>query len=158
MGELLTVWTARVAFLLYAAGLAAWLTGRSRLARMAWTCGLSIYLGHVASAFHVHHHWSHAAAYAETARQTAVLFGVRWGGGLYWNYVFTAVWMFDVLWMWRDPDRPRPRWVVVGIHAFLAFLFFNATVVFGSGAVRWTGVVVFAALAILAMRHRARTA
>src|SRR6266700_4246784 len=38
---------------------------------------------HVVSAFHFHHHWSHAAEYEETARRTAELFGVRSGAGLY---------------------------------------------------------------------------
>lgn len=33
------------------------------------------------------------ALYQETAQLTAEVFGVNWGGGLYFNYVFTAVWV-----------------------------------------------------------------
>ena len=159
MGELLTSWTARLAFLLYAAALAAWLTARPRAARLIWTSGLLVYLSHVATAFHFHHDWSHAAAYEETARQTAALFGVRSGGGLYWNYTFTAVWMLDVLWMWigRETHRRRPVWLAAGIHGFMAFLFFNATVVFGSWWIRWVGVAGFAGLGILAWGRRRGT-
>ena len=98
----LTLWSARIAFLLYAAALAAWLTGKPRPARLAWALGFLVYLSHVISAFHFHHHWSHAAAYEETARRTAELFGVR------------------------------------SAHFFMAFLFFNATVVFVSdGCAGW---------------------
>ena len=36
----------------------------------------------------------------------------------------------------------RPRWVRYLIHGFMAFVFFNATIVFESGFIRWAGVVV----------------
>ena len=48
-------------------------------------------------------------SYEATARQTAELFRIRWGGGLYFNYVFTAVWAADVLWMWAKPEAYRAR-------------------------------------------------
>ena len=76
-GTLVTVWSARVAFLLYVAALTACLIRKPSLARLAWTCGFLVYFGHVAAAFQFHHHWSHDAAYDETARRTAELFGVR---------------------------------------------------------------------------------
>jgi hypothetical protein len=68
------------------------------------------------------------------ARQTAELFGVRWGGGLYVNYVFTAIWAADVAWVWWDEAgyRKRAKWVSAAVHGFLAFMFFN-------GAVVWRG-------------------
>ena len=156
-GEWSILWTARIAFLFYAGALAAWLTGRARAARSAWNLGLLIYLSHVAAAFQSHHHWSHAAAYEETARRTAELFGVRSGAGLYFNYVFTAVWTFDVIWLWRSEEtyRARPLWIAVAIHSFMAFLFFNATVVFVSGWVRCLGLTAALALGILAWHSRA---
>ena len=104
IGTLLTVWSARIAFLLYAAALAAWLTGFPRAARLAWISGFLVYLSHVGSAFHFHHHWSHAAAYEETARQTAELFGIRSGGGLYFNYAFTCVWALDAIRIWWSAE------------------------------------------------------
>ena len=36
-----------------------------------------------------------------SARQTAEVFGLDWGGGLYVNYAFTAAWVADVA--WRKP-------------------------------------------------------
>jgi hypothetical protein len=99
IGTLLILWSARFTFLLYAASLAAWLIGRPRAARLVWTSGFWFYLTHVAAAFHFRHHWSHALAYEQTARQTAEPFGASWGGGLYFNYAFTAVWALDVIWI-----------------------------------------------------------
>jgi hypothetical protein len=98
-----------------------------------------------------HHQWSHDAAYEETARQTAELFGVRSGSGLYFNYAFTGVWALDVVWIWRraETHRRRPRWITIAIHSFMAFMFFNATVVFVSGWLRWLGLAATVALSIL---------
>jgi len=115
---------------LYAIAVALLLLRRERLGRGAWTAGCAIFLVHVAFAFQFYHHWSNAEAYAATARQS----GVGWG--LYFNYAFAIVWVADVLW-W---GRPRASWIGVLIHSFLAFMFFNATVVFGKGWVRWAGV------------------
>jgi hypothetical protein len=151
IGTLLTLWSARVALLLFATALAAWWTGKSAAARMAWTLGLLVYVAHVAAAFHFRHHWSHRAAYEETALQTAVLFGIRSGSGLYCNYVFTVVWTCDVIWMWwrAETYHCRSRWIGIAIHSFMAFLFFNAAIVFVSGWARGLGMTVALALGIL---------
>ena len=147
---MITLWTVRVACIFYAGALAAWIARKMEAARWLWTFGVVFFLAHVISAFTLNYGWSHQAAYAETARQTAELFKVRWGGGLYFNYAFTAIWAADVLWMWWDAPgyRTRPRWIGVSVHAFLAFMFFNATVVFASGWVRWLGLSGFVLLAI----------
>ena len=62
------------------------------------------------------------------------------GAGLYFNYVFAAV---D---MRRDLAREQPGhlsrtalWIALAVHSFMAFLFFNSTVVV-SGWVRWFGL------------------
>jgi hypothetical protein len=149
-GTLLILWTARIAFLLYAVALACWLIGKPRDARLAWTAGMFVFLSHVAAAFHFQHHWSHAAAYEETARQTAALFGIRSGSGLYLNYVFTAIWALDVIWLWTHAQRER--WITIAVNAFMAFMFFNATVIFVSGSVRWLGIAVTVSLGILYLR------
>src|SRR5437588_6620968 len=98
----MTVWSVRIAFLLYVLALAAWLTRRPVAARYAWIAGFCFYVVHVAAAFSAFYHWSHVAAYRETARQTSDLFGIHWGGGLYFNYLFTAVWAGDVVWLWMN--------------------------------------------------------
>jgi hypothetical protein len=132
--------------------------GKPRTARLAWTFGFFLYLAHVATAFHFRHHWSHDAAYEETARQTAELFGIHSGAGLYCNYAFTAVWAFDVIWIWWNAETYRQRrgWITVIIHSFMAFLFFNAIVVFVSGWIRWIGLAMTIALGILWWRKARR--
>ena len=72
--------------------------------------------------------------------------GVRSGAGLYCNYAFTAVWALDVIWIWSRPRSIAPA------HSFMAFLFFNATVVFVSGWVRWLGLTATVILGILCVR------
>lgn len=75
------------------------------------------------------------------------------GGGLYFNYAFTAVWIADALWWWRaglDGYRARSRWVTGAVHLFFGFMFFNATVVFGSAFMRWFGVASMLILAVTA--------
>jgi len=145
-GEAFTIWSVRVATLLYVTALLFWLGARTprgqRTARLAWTAGCLCYLAHVYGAFQYIHGWSHAAAYAETARQTGELFSLNWGGGLYFNSLFTVVWPADVIWWWRGIGRysKRPRWATAAVHGFLAFLFFNATVVFAQGLARWMGI------------------
>ena len=152
-GPLITLWTIRVSGGLYALGCAGWLTNRQKVPRLAWTAAYLFYLVHVWAAFSFYHHWSHEAAYRETARQTAELFGIQWGGGIYFNYVFTVVWGADVWRRWSGLDR-RPKWIDVAIQSFLAFMFLNATVVFASGWVRWLGVIAAAGLGLLWWQYR----
>jgi hypothetical protein len=130
-GKALTIWSARAAALLYICWIVSAVRGQNRRARIASTLALAAYLGHVWCAFEYVHGWSHATAYRETVRQTAELFGVRWGGGLYFNYVFTAVWLADCAGSWVAPRTwsSRPAWAAVALHFFLAFMWVNATAV-----------------------------
>jgi hypothetical protein len=152
VNDLLTLWTIRLSCALYVAALLgfAW--------RWTWTTGLAAYLLHVAAAFSLHHHWSHDAALRDTARQTNAMFGVDSGFGLYFNYAFTAIWLADVAWMWLRPDsyRKRASWLAVSIHAFMAFMFFNATVVFASGWTRWLGLAATVLIAGSKIKVQAR--
>jgi hypothetical protein len=135
-----------------------WIVRRDRAARLAWTAACVFYLAHVAAAFQFQHHWSHAAAYAATARQTAEVFGIDWGGGLYFNYIFTMVWVVDATWWWRagiERYRARRPWIARAVQWFFAFMFFNATVVFGSPPIRWFGLAsILVLLTLLASRSR----
>lgn len=155
-GELLTRWTVRVAVALYVASLAS----RGRLptgSRRAWTAGCLAYLLHVACAFQYYHHWSHAEAYEATARQTADVVGLDWGGGLYFNYAFTFLWVADVCWWWIDMGGylARPRLIEWSMHGFLGFIAFNATVVFATGFSRWFGITscVLLAVILICLQH-----
>src|SRR5437879_4413018 len=120
-GELLTRWSARIALLFYVLALTLRRTSWTNLGRLMWTSACFIYLLHVACAFQFVHHWSHDAAYAATARQTAEVVGLDWGGGLYANYVFTLLCLGDVCWWWLAPRHydARPRLIAWSMHAFL---------------------------------------
>src|SRR5258708_3456302 len=151
-------WSVRAALLLFTVVLAVQLSGggsgagRRFVARLLWTVGFALFLLHVGLAFHLVHHWSHEAAYRETARRTAELFGAESGAGLYFNYLFILVWAVDLCCWWIVGlvayDR-RPRWIGIAVYGFMAFMAFNATVVFEHRAVRWIGAVISVALVVL---------
>jgi hypothetical protein len=155
-GEWSIRWTVRLALGLYALALAARLLAKPHRAwlgpaRWAWSLGCALYLAHVICAFQFRHGWSHAAAYQETARRTEELFGLAWGGGLYLNYLFTVVWVGDVLWWWlaRRSYETRPRWLETIVQAFLAFMALNGAIVFAAGPVRWVALAACAGLGVL---------
>jgi len=159
-GKILTLWTIRAAAILYVASLIAWLRRRDHGARLTWSLACLLYLAHVGCAFNFYHHWSHSAAYEDTSRRTTELLGAGWGGGLYFNYLFTAVWIVDAIWWWRGLAvyRGRPRWIHTSVHAFFAFMFFNAVVVFATGPVRWLGLVATATLGFIWWQNGSRSA
>jgi hypothetical protein len=160
-GEFLTrlsIWLTLIAYV-FAAGWMMQSRNRDDLrnrARTAWTLGCAFFLIHVISAFSFFHHWSHAEASRETARQTAALTGWHWGGGIYFNYVFAAAWLGDVLWWWLAPQSfaRRPTWLSATWHGFFFFMVFNGAIVFGHGPVRILGVLICLVLVALWMRNR----
>ena len=156
-GEVLTKVTIWIAVAGYFLGAAAFALSHGRRgwdssARLVWTVACVALVAHVACAFHVHHGWSHEAAYRDTARQNAEVFGLDWGGGLYVNYVLVAAWVADVCWWWGlglDAYRRRP-WPLVAVwHTFLLVIVFSATVIFEGGIVRWTGLSLCLALCLV---------
>jgi hypothetical protein len=147
--DVVTRQTARVAILYWGVAAAAILMRHRRFGRLAWTLGCLAFLIHVATAFDRVHGWSNSAA----VRHVEVVSG--FGPGLYVSYAFTALWVADAAWWWIDVNgyNARPVWLDRGIHAFMAFMVFNGTVVYESGFVRWAGLLLFGALAaLLAMR------
>ena len=142
----LTIWTALV---LYVAGeygrvgrpAAAW-------ARPVWLLGGLVYLGHVAAAFGIHHDWSHAAAHAYTAARTEAYFGLDWGGGLWVNYAFTAVWVGEGLWWQFAPalyGRRSPM-ITTAVRCTFLFMIINGAVLFVDGPRRLLGIGVLGTL------------
>ena len=132
--------------------------GMSLAGRWAWTVGAVAALGHAAAAFHFRHGWRQQAALTETARQTAALTGLDWGGGLYVNYLFLAVWTADAACWWLFPaafDR-RPKALNRAVRAFLLFMFLNGAIVFAKGPIRILGTG--AVLAVLAAWYRGGSA
>ena len=151
IGEFLTrgtIWISIVGYVLGSIAFALSLSDRrtarwDAAARIVWTVACASLIAHFISAFQFYHGWSHAAAYRDTARQTADVFGINWGGGLFINYALLFAWIVDIAWWWRsglDSYRKRPWQLVMAWHGFLIFIIFNATVVFAAGIVRWLGL------------------
>ena len=125
--------TAWLAFALYVAA-------EGKKSRWLNSLGCAALLFHIGLAFHFRHDWSHSAAYADTARQTAALTGRNWGAGIYINYLFAFLWVGDVTRSWI---KPRPvsgsqSWILRG---FFLFMFLNAAVIFVPGPIRWLGLM-----------------
>lgn len=154
MGEALTHWTIRLALVCLVvriAGQLRWGDAPRWFAwsRAIWTIGCTFFLLHVVCAFQFHHEWSHAKAFKSTAEQTEDLLGVRFGEGIYFSYLFTALWISDVMWQWICPTsyRQRSTWLAVGVLGYMAFIAFNGAVIFEDGVTRWVGIPVTVALA-----------
>lgn len=143
--------TIRVALVCYFVAVAGLLVPRIglRFTRLVWTLGWLAYLVHVSMAFHLAFGWSHAAAVDHTRERSGV------GEGIYASHLFTLLWTADVGWWWVAPrgHATRPRWIAFALHGFMAFVVFNATVVYETGLIRWAGAVGFAALAALLARR-----
>jgi hypothetical protein len=139
----LTIWWALALFVLGELGRS---SGGKRWARMVSAAGLALALIHTALAFGVFHGWSHADAIRSTAQQTQEVFGVRFGAGVFVNYLFFAVWLLDVL-IWRPVSPASPGiWVVRG---FYLLIIFNGAVVFAAGWRRVLGAVLVGGLLIV---------
>ena len=145
------IWVALVLYCIGEIGRVSWRAGNpseTAVSRWAWATGCGFYLLHVVLAFGASHGWSHATAYEFTATQTEALTGWRWGGGLYVNHLFTAVWLVELIAWCRGPDlyRLRARWIDLSVRIFFAFMILNGAVVFVAGPQRLLGVALVAAL------------
>lgn len=159
--EMVILWTARAAVgcMLVRATLTARRLGAvpARSECFVWSAGCVLFLLHVAAAFQFEHNWSHEAAWRHTAAQTAAVTGWDWGGGLYLNYLFTLLWVADAVWDWHVCLTGRnvlPR-LQIALRWFLAFIVFNATVVFGHRG--WWVAAAVLVLALLWTRRMRRS-
>ena len=145
-GEFLTRSTVWISILAYTIGCVLFVRRQSfgdRGARLAWTTGCAALLAHLICAFQFYHAWSHESAYLDTARQTAAVVAINWGGGLFINYAVAILWTTDIAWWWfagLGSYRRRPWLLTLLWHSFLIFIIFNATVVFKDGLARWIGL------------------
>ncbi len=146
-----TIWISMLAYTIGCVVFAWRQPGSDRWARLAWTTGCAALVVHFICAFQFYHSWSHESAYVETARQTAAVVSVNWGGGLFINYLVAILWTIDVAWWWfagLSSYRHRPWILILLWHGFLIFIIFNATVVFKDGLTRWMGLLVFFTLCL----------
>ena len=136
----LTIWVALTLFVLGEVGRS---KGARHWARALSAAGLVLALVHTVLAFDVFHQWSHTDAVLSTAQQTQEVFGIRFGAGVYVNYLFFAVWLLDLV-LWRPVGAPsRGVWI---LRAFYLLIIFNGAVVFASGWRRLAGMVLVAVL------------
>ena len=150
------LWSVRASLALLTAGFVAGSFGRRRTAARCWGGGAALMWLHVALAMGGRHGWSHAAAVRETARQTGDLTGLAWGGGVWVNYLFAAVWTGDAV---RRVRGGGPGRIETAVGAFLGFVAVNGAVVFADGPARWCGAAACGAVpAAWAAGRRQRSA
>lgn len=128
-----------------------------------WTLGAIVLSAHIVLAYGLVHGWSHANAVAETIARTRRATGWDAPAGIYFNFVCAGLWLIDAAWWWLVPEgyerrgqAAAGRWWGRGVHAFLAFMMFNAAVVFVDGATRAVFAVATVGLLVLGMRERLR--
>jgi hypothetical protein len=154
-----TIW---LALLLFCAGEAGrWIrTGPGRPARSwawwAYAAGAVLCAIHIAVAMAVVHGWSHASAVEATAQQTAAVYGLNWGGGVFVNYLFVAVWLLEA-WRWRARGSDgRPGAMTWAARILFLIVIVNGAVVFARGAGRLAGAGLLAALLWVYFRRALR--
>lgn len=118
--------------------------------------GLALCVIHIAIAMGSVHGWRHAAAIDATAIQTESVYGLRWGGGVFVNYLFVVVWALEAWWRTRTRAFSGSRFARWVLRTFYAVVVFNAAVVFARGSMRAAGVVLVAGL-LLAWRPHPRS-
>ena len=147
--------TAWLALAGYFTGAFLLLRGNRRIAKWVWGSGCDFNTLHILVAFHFTHGWSHAAAVEHVARQSEAVIGTSFGAGIWFNYVFTILWIVDASWLWLKPKSytRRKKWVAWAIHGFLFFMVVNAAVVFAPDMVRWPSAVLSLVLAVMFFRR-----
>ena len=125
--------------------------GKSRRSAWAWSTyatGAILLVIHILLAMAVRHNWSNAAAVEATARHTNDMFGLAWGGGVYVNYVFAAIWIAELfVWrQWPDGYALRPGWIKWSLRLFYFVIIVSAAVIFATGWRRWVGAAIVLSL------------
>ncbi len=145
-----TIWVALALFVAAEAG-------KQRFSRLGavpgwawpvWVAGAGLCTLHIVIGFAGRHGWSHEIAVRETARQTAAVYGVNWGGGVYVNYVFVGAWLTEAWWWRAYPSHyfSRRRAISWALRAFYVLIIVNAAIVFASVPGRTIGLVLVGVL------------
>ncbi len=149
-----SLWAIRIAMLLLVLVLAAEILGKKKTNpawASLWLLGAILSLCHSLGALIAFHHSSQAEALESTAQQTEELLGFRFGAGLYVNYAFVAIWLFDAVLRIAMPTKYEQFPKLYGrlVYAFLIFIAINGAIVFKSGTVRSVGIVSLSILLLL---------
>jgi hypothetical protein len=143
-----TIWLALVLFVTAQYGQGTWTSGRTVPRWILWTnlAGITLCAIHIVITMGSVHDWSHAAALEATAHQTASVYGLQWGGGVYFNYLFVAAWAFDTWRHSRANRRDAAPWLRTLLRVFFLIVIVNAAVVFARPHTRILGAGLVAAL------------
>jgi hypothetical protein len=144
-----SIWRALACFVAAQAGFRRASGGRSATwALPAYWIGFALALAHFLAAFHWHYGWSHDRAVAATAEQTARVFGVNWGGGVWVNYAFLAAWLIDAVVRTTRPARgvATPSAGTWALRAFYLIVIANGAITFARWPMNLVGVALVAAL------------
>lgn len=146
-GSIRVAWLAYAAAVLWQiAAVSGWLNRLDAARRSVvwcrlWATGCVALAVHTWAAFAFVHHWSHASAVQETARQTGQMLGWEFGNGIWFSYALLVVWTLDVIWSARHPLGPQlvPTGLQAVVHGYIFFIVLNGVVTFQHGWYRWTG-------------------
>lgn len=114
--------------------------------RWSWFGAGLCTLVHILASYDLVHGWSHQSVLKQTGDESFAVVGLRVPWGVYANFVFAAILTGYSVAMIRIQARiARIDW---WIFLFLAFIVFNAMIVFKTGPIRWAGLAAFSVLAI----------
>ena len=140
-----TIWLGLLLFVVGQLGQRSIAASGNTCARASWLwfCGAMLCAIHMIVALGLRHGWSHQASVEATAAQTAAVYGLYWGGGIYFNYLFVAVWLAESAWWCINPKSfvSRPPVVVSIARAFYLLIIVNAAIVFAAPSRRLAGAV-----------------
>ena len=104
-----------------------------------WLVAFLFMVLHVCVSFHFVHQWAHNDAWDRTAIETQRITGLRSGYGIWANYLMLAVWSLDLIrnTVAQKESRTPSLFVDRMVAFFFAFMFINATAVFGPTGYRY---------------------
>ena len=154
-----SLWAIRISMILMVVVLAAEMRGAkstSLAIALPWFSGALLALAHSIGAMMTFHHGSQLAAFESTAKQTEQLLGLRFGAGLYVNYLFVIVWLADAAIRLLLPKcyPGFPNWYRYVVTGFLVFIAINGAIVFQAGWTRYIGIGCLLFLGALARGNR----
>ena len=120
--------------------------------RWAWFWAGIFTWVHVFASYGLVHGWSHAAVLKHTGDESYAVIGLRVPWGVYANFIFAG--MLSGYSGWMLLRKGRVKGLDSVIYFFLAFIVFNALVIFKTGLIRWIGLLGFAVVASLHLYFR----
>lgn len=111
--------------------------------RITWSLAALIFALHVLAAVHFYHGWSLASVVASTEASTREILGVPLGQGVFFSFLFGALWLADGTWALVHPAsyHGRSRLLDRLVHLYLLFIVLNGLLVFEGWFARLVGLL-----------------